>query len=344
MSLSEGLIFGACNPLLDISAKVDIDLLNRYNLKANSAILGDDSHQEIYDDIKKDHKSEIEYIPGGSGQNALRCASWILKNPNVCTFMGATGKDHNADIMSEKAKEVGLKTIYQVNEKVPTGTCAVLITGKDRSLVAHLGAANTFTNDHLDNDHHWSFVEKAKLFYVTGFFFTVCPEAIQRLAKFAHENDRTFCINLSAPFISEFFTDKIAAALPYVDIIFGNDDEARAFAKSVLKIETTDVHEIAKAISKMTKLNDKPRTVVITQGEKPVILAIGDVTKEFPVPVLDQEKVLDTNGAGDSFVGGFLSQYIQGKDLAKCIDCGIWISEKVVQLSGCTFPEVMDYQ
>ena len=28
-----------------------------------------------YEDIKKKHVSEIEYIPGGSGQNALRTAS-----------------------------------------------------------------------------------------------------------------------------------------------------------------------------------------------------------------------------------------------------------------------------
>lgn len=45
-----------------------------------------------------------------------------------------------------------------------------------------------------------------------------------RIAKFAQENDRTFCINLSAPFISQFFTDKIKSAMPYVDILFGNDD------------------------------------------------------------------------------------------------------------------------
>jgi adenosine kinase len=46
--------------------------------------------------------------------------------------MGCIGKDHNADIMKQKAKDVGLNTIYQVNEKVRTGTCAVLITGNDR--------------------------------------------------------------------------------------------------------------------------------------------------------------------------------------------------------------------
>ncbi len=46
--------------------------------------------------------------------------------------MGCIGKDQNAEIMINKAKDVGLNTAYQVDEATPTGTCAVLITGKDR--------------------------------------------------------------------------------------------------------------------------------------------------------------------------------------------------------------------
>ena len=38
-------------------------------------------------------------------------------------------------------------------------------------------------------------------------------------------------MNLSAPFISEFFDKPLLEALPYVDILFGNESEAAAFAK-----------------------------------------------------------------------------------------------------------------
>lgn len=107
-----------------------------------------------------------------------------------------------------------------------------------------------------------------------------------------------------------------------------------AFSKSVLGKESTDVHEIAKEISKMPKLNNKQRIVVITQGDKPVILAIGDEVKEIAVPKLDGDKIEDTNGAGDAFVGGFLAQYVQDKSLEKCIDCGIWVSGLIIQRSG----------
>jgi len=151
-------------------------------------------------------------------------------------------------------------------------------------------------------------------------------------------------LNLSAPFISQFFKDKVVEAFPYVDILFGNDDEAKTFGKHVLNLETENVEEIAKAISKMPKNNDKKRIVIITQGPEPIIMATGDEIKKIEVKKLDQDKIVDTNGAGDAFVGGFLAQYAKGESLEKCIDCGIWSSTLIIQRSGCTFPESMDYQ
>lgn len=55
-----------------------------------------------------------------------------------------------------------------------------------------------------------------------GFPLTVCPSAILRIAKHANEN-KTFCMNLSAPFICQFFKDQLLSVLPYVDILFGNE-------------------------------------------------------------------------------------------------------------------------
>jgi len=341
--LGEGLIFGLCNPLLDVSAHVDKEFLTKYKLEANSAILGDDDfHRKIYDEVEE--KGNVEFIPGGSAQNALRTASWILKHPNVATFMGCVGKDKYADIMREKAKEVGLNALYQVTEKAPTGTCAVLITGKERSLVAHLSAANLFTVDHLDHPENRAFVEKAQVHYASGFFFTVSLDTILRVAKYANDHGKTFAINLSAPFLSQFYKDRLLQALPYVDIVFGNDDEARAFAKHALNLETTEVPEIMKAIQKYQKNSSRKRTVIITQGGDPVLYTTdGETVNQIAIPKLPVEKIIDTNGAGDAFVGGFLSQYVKGETLEKCIDCGIWVSALVIQRSGCTFPEKMEY-
>jgi adenosine kinase len=54
----------------------------------------------------------------------------------------------------------------------------------------------------------------------------------------------------------------------------------------------------------------------------------GDEIKEheFEIPAIEKDLIVDTNGAGDSFVGGFLSQIVQGKDLETAIKAGIWLS------------------
>ena len=67
-------------------------------------------------------------------------------------------------------------------------------------------------------------------------------------------------------------------------------------------------------MAKYKKENQKrPRVAIVTNGSKPIIVAINtpgseDVQiNEYPIEALPKDKVVDTNGAGDSFVGGFLS-------------------------------------
>ena len=39
------------------------------------------------------------------------------------------------------------------------------------------------------------------------------------------------------------------------------------------------------------------------------------VITEYPVPPLEKDDIVDTNGAGDAFVGGFLSELALGKTI-----------------------------
>lgn len=48
--------------------------------------------------------------------------------------------------------------------------------------------------------------------------------------------------------------------------------------------------------------------------------------------------------AGDSFVGGFLSQLVQGKPIEECIRAGNYAANVIIQRSGCTFPEKPSFE
>jgi len=133
---------------------------------------------------------------------------------------------------------------------------------------------------------------------------------MQTVARDADLNGKTFMMNLSAPFLCEFYREAMLAVLPYVDILFGNETEADTFAK-VNNFNTTDRKQIILKISEMEKINGKrKRIVVVTQGAEAVLVVKDGNVTEYPIIKLPEDKVVDTNGAGDAFVGGRYKQII----------------------------------
>lgn len=336
---SEGILFAMGNPLLDISAECDAEFLKKYGLEANNAILAEDKHKSMYDDMCE--KYTVEYVPGGATQNAVRVAQWSLGVPNSTSFVGCIGKDKYGEILEKKSTEAGVKVAYQYHEKEPTGTCAVLVTdsGKNRSLCAYLAAANCFTQEHLAKPEVRALMEKAKYFYIAGFPLTVSPDSMVEIAQFSGKTDGCMIMNLSAPFICQFFKDPMMKVMPYVDILFGNESEAEVFAKEH-DFGTSDIKEIALKMAALPKEKEsKSRMVVITQGAESTVVAKDGKVSEFPVIAIDAKDIIDTNGAGDAFVGGFLAELIQGRSLEEQVAGGNKTANIIIQRSGCSLPE-----
>ncbi|XP_054715388.1 uncharacterized protein LOC129224866 [Uloborus diversus] len=337
--LRDGLLLGIGSPLLDLSANMDEDFLLKYDLKANDAILAEEKHLPMYEELA--NSPDVTYIVGGSCQNTMRVAQWIVKRQNTVAFMGSVGKDKFGKILENKAKEAGVLVAYQIHDTVPTGTCAVVITdnGHNRSLCAHLCASKHFTVDFFLQPESQKLINNARFFYISGFFLPVSPESVMYIAKHACRNDKYFCMNLSAPYLCHFYKEPMLKALPFVDILFSNNQEALAFADEHL-FGTDDIEDIALRIKNFPKENkSRSRIVIVTQGRGPVICATENGIMHYPVVNLTQEEIVDTNGAGDAFVGGFLAQFIQGKGLDICIRCGIYAATEVIKQSGCSFPK-----
>lgn len=117
---------------------------------------------------------------------------------------------------------------------------------------------------------------------------------------------------------------------------------------------------ISAAVAKYPKANlGKQRVVIITNSEQPVTIAICKQVSDhqevstFSVNVkpVAQELLLDSNGAGDTFVGGFLAkaslilqnkQYLNlsQEEINMCVQAGNLMASEVIQLYGCDFPEL----
>jgi len=325
------------NPLLDIQAVGDEALLNKYGLKANDAILADENkHMGIYQELL-DRDAKI--IAGGAAQNSARGAAYMLP-PNSVIYLGAVGKDKEADQLRDACTKAGVRTEYYVDEKEPTGKCGVVITGHDRSMCTHLAAANTYKIEHLKSEPVWNLVKKAEVIYVGAYHLTVNVPAILALGEEAAKSNKIFMMGMGAPFIAEFFKDPLAETSKYWDYIVGNETEARTWAKSQGH-NTEDVRQIAQLIADLPKANEKrKRTAIITQGTEETVVAIqGEKTlQEFPVHAIDSSKINDTNGAGDAFAGGFLSGLVEGKSLKESVDRGQWLAALSIQELGPSYP------
>uniref|UniRef100_A0A4X1SQ14 Adenosine kinase n=2 Tax=Sus scrofa TaxID=9823 RepID=A0A4X1SQ14_PIG len=285
-TLSENILFGMGNPLLDISAVVDKDFLDKYSLKPNDQILAEDKHKELFDELVK--KFKVEYHAGGSTQNSIKVAQWMIQQPHkAATFFGCIGIDKFGEILKKKAAEAHVDAHYYEQNEQPTGTCAACITGGNRSLVANLAAANCYKKEkHLDMEKNWTLVDKARVYYIA------------EAATFAREQG----------------------------------------------FETEDIKEIAKKTQALPKVNSKrQRIVIFTQGRDDTILATESEVTAFAVLDQDQKEIVDTNGAGDAFVGGFLSQLVFDKPLTECIRAGHYAASVIIRRTGCTFPEKPDF-
>lgn len=313
-------------------------LLDKYEIKSNDAILAEEKHLGIYEELLNNFDAKL--IAGGSAQNTARGAQYILPSNSV-VFLGGVGDDKYAKILNSAVEKSGIRAEYRIDPKVNTGRCAVVITGHDRSMVTDLGAANHYDLEHLQRPDIWKLVEEAQVYFVGGYHFTVCPPAIQLIAGEAAKNNKPFMLSLSAPFIPQFFKDPVDACTPYCDYIVGNESEALAFAESH-GFGTTDIKEITKKISALPKVNNKrERVAIITQGTLPTVISVGgkDV-KEYPVHELKKEEINDTTGAGDAFAAGFVAGVVEGKSIDESVDQGQWLAALSIRELG---PQYVDF-
>ncbi|MEM3578885.1 MAG: PfkB family carbohydrate kinase [Candidatus Bathyarchaeia archaeon] len=73
-------------------------------------------------------------------------------------------------------------------------------------------------------------------------------------------------------------------------------------------------------------------TVIVTMGVKGAVLSIDGALYE--IPAYQPNKLVDPTGAGDAFIGGFLAEYVHGKEALWCACVGSAAASTVVEGVG----------
>ena len=160
---------------------------------------------------------------------------------------------------------------------------------------------------------------------------------------------QTFIVNFSAPFIPQSYTKHLQDILPYTDVIIGNEAEAEAWASTTGSPNLhRDLPSIARSIALLPKYNpSRPRIVIFTQGARETVMVTSDepnTPRFFPVNLLRDDQIVDTNGAGDAFAGGFVGALVSGKNLDDSILAGHALACACVQQVSLTRTEVNNYK
>ena len=87
-------------------------------LSLNNAILAEEKHVPLYDELAKTF--EVEYIAGGAGQNSIRVAQWMLGIPGCTAYFGSIGNDAYGDKLQTCASSDGVLVHYQRTADAPT--------------------------------------------------------------------------------------------------------------------------------------------------------------------------------------------------------------------------------
>jgi len=314
--------------------------LDKYQKKVGQASLATEEDLPMFKEIVQ--FPEVKYIAGGATQNAIRGAQWMSPTPEITHFIGSIGDDENGKKLKQAATKDGVQTHYYISQ-VRTGSCAVLIQDKERCLVADLAAANEYKHSHFESQEIQQLLQKISIVYSAGFFLTVSPGTMVELGKHCAEHNKILVFAVAAPFLVQYFWDKIEAVLPYTDYIIANEEESHVFLDK-LGIDKSNIEEAMKKVSELPKINTKrTRTVIFTQGPAPVLTFHDGTFKKFDPMKIAKEEIVDTNGAGDAWAGGFLSGLCHSKPFEECVRAGMYSAHQVLQVSGTQYPEKCNF-
>jgi adenosine kinase len=254
------------------------------------------------------------------------------------TMLGAIGQDGYKDKILNALKSSGVIPLLQQIPNMTTSRCGVGICLKERCLLPHIKASNCLTDEFVSEHQNEIYDHDALL--IEGYFLQEKYELCKNLCFTFKRLRKMVILTLSAVFMVQSHREKIMEIAQNSDMVVGNLEEFEAFAE----VQRTDPQTtIAKAHE---KLSPKERLFVVTDGANGVYVTKYDYNKKglyyflqsFPNK-LKNEDICDLNGAGDAFLGGFLSQYMKGASLEQCCKVGNDASYIIIKNVGCTFPK-----
>ena len=303
-------ILGIGNAIVDVLCKVSDEFLKQHSLTKGTMKLVDElEFTKLLSSLKIE-----ETISGGSVANSIVGLSHL---GDKVGFIGKISQDELGQKYEDGLKKEKVEFLYKKKEeKIPTGSCLILITpDSERTMCTFLGIAGKI--DH--NDVKEKDIKNAEIVFLEGYLWDegnpkkAFDKAITNSKKVAMSLSDLFCVERHKTHFLELVKSKL-------DIVFANEKEIM----SLINAKTfSEVISFSKEIKK---------NIIITRGDKGAVSINRDRVEE--IKAQQNLSIKDLTGAGDLFAAGYLHGIINNFQIKDSLTKGTELSAKIIQKIG----------
>ncbi|MGH6924377.1 MAG: carbohydrate kinase family protein [Propylenella sp.] len=267
--------------------------------------------------VGADTRATIRELPGGSGANQ---AAWLASEGVSVRFAARVGRaDHAAQMTLFAA--MGVDARLGSDEALPTGTLVTLVAADgERSFLTDRGANETLSRADLPK----TLLDGVDLVSVSGYaLFAPEPRAaVLALLDAARQRSIPFAVDpASYSWLEEAGAQNFVEWTAGARFCFPNEEEAAVLSGS------GDLEAQLQALARRYEV------VAIKRGAAGAAAIDAKSGVRASAPALPAT-VVDTSGAGDAFLAGFLAAYLRGEGLEAALRRGVELGSRAVTHLG----------
>ena len=304
-------ILGIGNAIVDVICKVDEDFINQNNLTKSTMKLFFDKNE--FKNLLKNLKIE-KTVSGGSVANSIVGISQL---GNKVGFIGKISNDDFGVKYEEGLKKENVNYFYsKKKEKLPTGTCLILVTpDSERTMCTFLGTAGKINENDVDS----TVIKNSEIIFLEGYLWDegdpkqAFEKAINLSNKTAMSLSDKFCVDRHKSNFLNLVKNKL-------DLVFANEAEIMSL------IDAKNFDEVISFGEQIKK------HLIVTRGSKGAVSVYNNEITE--VDARKDLKIVDLTGAGDLFASGYLHGFINNFSQKECLIKATEMSSKIIQQIG----------
>ena len=308
-------VLTAGNAIVDILSHSDDEFLVREGIIKGAMNLIDlDRAEHLYGIMTPELQT--------SGGSAANTAVGVASLGGSSAYLGKVCDDELGSVFCRDIRDCSVHfDVPLLSSFPPTARSMIFVTPDgERSMNTYLGACVELGPEDVDE----SVVAGSAVTYFEGYLWDPprAKDAIRHAADIAHKHNRLVALALSDSHCVDRFRDEFLELLRngVVDILFANEPELNS------------LYQTDKLEDSVSRVSSDISFAVVTLGSRGSLAIRGE--ERVSVSAHPVSNFIDSTGAGDMYVSGFLFGLTTGLPLESCARLGGFSASSVIEHLG----------